>query len=79
MAEKRICDVCNRNEASREFQVRHSLKGCWERKGSCSGFWNANKWTEWETIDICGECAETLLGLPYRDSHGHGRAPGHKE
>lgn len=78
MATKKICDICNKNEASREFQVRRSLKGCWEGTYN-RGRWNSDKWTEWETIDICGECAETLLGLPYRDSNGHGRPPGHKK
>ena len=77
MAEKRICDICNKNEASRSFKCKLSLKGCLEKTGYGSR-WNSDLWQPYEKIDICGECAETLLGLPYRDSHGYGRPPGHK-
>lgn len=42
MATKIICDICNKNEASREFQVRKSLKGCWEGTSN-RGRWNSDK------------------------------------
>lgn len=71
MAEQRICDVCKNKLASRSFKVKLSLKGQYERTGY-GGRWNSLIWSPYERIDICGECAEKLLGLSYRDSNGHG-------
>ncbi|WP_024347414.1 hypothetical protein [Lacrimispora indolis] len=67
--EKRICDICKTNESSRSYKVKQSLKGHYE-KTSYGGRWNSLLWTPYERIDICGECAERLLGLPFRDSDG---------
>lgn len=67
--EKRICDICEINESSRSYKVKQSLKGCYEKTGY-GGRWNSLLWTPYKRIDICGECAEKLLGLPFRDSDG---------
>lgn len=67
--EKRICDLCKINESSRSYKVKQSLKGHYERTGYGIG-WNSLSWTPYRRIDICGECAEELLGLPFRDSNG---------
>lgn len=44
----------------------------WRYGYNCTrgGRWNALSWTPYKRIDICGECAERLLGLPFRDSDG---------
>lgn len=63
MSVKRICDICNRNEASRSFRIQMS---------------NVNKfgkWSPYKEIDICGECAEKLFGMRYIDSSGLPRPP----
>lgn len=63
MSVKRICDICNKNEASRSFRIQIS---------------NVNKFGKWgpyKEIDICGECAEKILGMRYIDSSGLPRAP----
>lgn len=73
MSKKRICDICNKNEASRSFKIKTQKKGQYEF-GSCI-HWNGNRWTAWEKIDICGECGEKLMGLPYIDSQGLRRPP----
>ena len=66
MAKKRMCDVCNKKEASRSFKCKLSLKGQYEKTGY--GFrWNSSIWSPYEKIDICGDCAEKILGLPYRN------------
>lgn len=49
--------------------MKQSLKGHYE-KTRYGGRWNPISWTRYETIDICGECAERLLGLLFRDSNG---------
>lgn len=67
--EKRICDICNEREASRSFKVKQSLKGYYEKTGY-GGRWNPLNWTPYKAIDICGECAEKFLRLPFRDSNG---------
>ena len=77
MVEKRICDICNKNEASRSFKVKQSLKGYYE-KTSHSLRW-VRKWSAYEKIDICGECGEKLLGLTYRDENGLGIRPPKKQ
>lgn len=77
MAAKRICDICKEREASRSFKCKLSLKGLYE-KTTYGIKWNSNIWSLYEKIDICGECAEKLLGLEYRDKYGYGRSPGHK-
>ena len=33
------------------------------------------KWNPYKEIDICGECAEKLLGMRYIDSSGLPRPP----
>lgn len=71
MSDKRICDVCNKREASRSFKVKMSQKGVWtsDRKRFLP------KWSEYEQIDICGKCAERILGMRYIDSSGLPRPP----
>lgn len=74
MATKIICDICKQNEASRSFRVQKKVKGGYEGDHLHS-FWNPLKWSEWEEINICGECAEKLLGMEYRGADGRGRPP----
>lgn len=65
MANKVMCDICGKREASRQFKIR-------ERKTRMN--WGGlQRWSDWKKIDICGECGEKLLGLPYLDSDGFGR------
>lgn len=74
MATKIICDICKTNEANRSFRIKQRTKGCYEHFDCCS-FWNPSAWTGWEEIDICGKCAEKLLGLEYRGADGRGIPP----
>lgn len=62
---KIICDVCGKNEASREFIVKRREKRFFI-------------WEDWEEIDICGECAEKLFNMKYLDKGGFGRPPAPK-
>lgn len=60
MSKKRICDICDRNEASRSFKIKTRSKGQYE----CDDYgisWNGNRWTAWENVDVCSECGEKLL------------------
>ncbi|GLB26532.1 hypothetical protein LXJ15735_27730 [Lacrimispora xylanolytica] len=68
--EKRICDICKEKEASRSYKVKQSIKGY-----MAGARWEGGYWQPYKKIDICGECAETLMGLPYRDSYGLSRPP----
>lgn len=53
MANQKICDICKKNLADMSFKVKHSNK-----KWSFSNLWN-----DYETIDICNECGNKLLGI----------------
>lgn len=51
--EQRICDVCKKNRADMSFKVKRSNR----RWGI------ANLWSNFETIDVCNECGNKLLGV----------------
>lgn len=63
MANKVMCDICGKEEASRIFKVKKREAGVLHR------------WGNWKQIDVCGECGEKLLGLPYKNSNGFSRPP----
>lgn len=63
MANKVMCDICRKQEASRIFKVKKREAGVLRR------------WSDWKQIDVCGECGEKLLGLPFKDSSGFSRPP----
>lgn len=62
MANKVMCDICEKREASRQFKIK--------KREACRFLGIKRNWSDWKKIDICGECGEKLLGLPYRDSDG---------
>lgn len=70
--DKRICDVCDKNEADTSYKVKKSTLG-----RHCTGGSGARGivcgWGLYEKIDICHECAEILLGVSNRI-----KPPGHK-
>jgi hypothetical protein len=70
--DKRICDVCNKNEANASYKVKKSTLG-----RCCTGGYGARGiafgWGIYEKIDICDECGEKLLGVSSRI-----KPPGHK-
>ena len=70
---KIICDVCVKNEASREYKIKIREKGHWS--GYSRRAFYSSSWGDLEEIDICGECAEKLLNLKYLDSDGFHRPP----
>ena len=63
MSTKRICDICDKNEASRSFRVQMAKVN------------KFGKWTPYEQIDTCGECAEKILSMKYIDSSKLPRPP----
>lgn len=70
--DKRICDVCDKNEANTSYKVKKSTLGRHHTGGSgARGI--VYDWGLYEKIDICDECAEKLLGVSNRI-----KSPGHK-
>ena len=74
---KIICDICGKNEASREYKIKIREKGHWSPY-SRRAFYSIS-WGDWKEIDICGECAEKLLNLKYLDKNGYERIPSPEE
>lgn len=71
--DKRICDVCGKNEANTSYKVKKSIFGRHYTGGSgARGI--VCDWGLYEKIDICGECAERLLGVSNII-----KSPGHKQ
>ena len=70
MSERIVCDICGQREASRRFKVKVSRKGMYV---NC--IWEPGFWRPYKKIDICGECGEKLLNLPYLDHNGFSKIP----
>lgn len=69
-----LCDICKKNEASRKYKIKRSLKGHYVHNSSGSFYWSLS-WTPWEKISICGECGEKFFNQSYRGADGFGRVP----
>jgi len=58
---KRVCDVCGKNEATSSYKVMRSVFQ------TCrSGNRKPPAWSTYEKIDICEKCSETILGFTTR-------------
>lgn len=62
MADKRICDICNINNAVRSFKIKVSKKGQYLKNPNLI-YWEDSLWTPYKKIDICSECGNKILGL----------------
>lgn len=65
--EKRICDICKKNDAGTAFKIQKSHKEDFT-KGIGIRFRWSNMWSPWEELDICDECGEKLLGVSFKSS-----------
>lgn len=52
---KRICDICERNEADNRFRIQQE-----KETADCSTFGFLIPKMEWVEIDICNECFEKM-------------------
>ncbi len=49
--EQRICDICKKNLADMSFRVQRSNRQ------------TLNIWARYQSIDVCNECGNKLLGV----------------
>lgn len=62
---KRICDVCENNDASTSYKIKKSTLGRHYTGGSgARGI--VYCWGLYEKIDVCEDCAEKILGITTR-------------
>ena len=62
MAQKTICDFCNKNEANKNIRMQE------KREVVCFGHGFAFPETRWEEIDICDECYKKFFN---KDKKNH--------
>lgn len=56
--QKQICDICELRDATQSYQIRKSrrtIRDCLPLP------FRFGIWSEWETVDMCEECAEKLF------------------
>ena len=57
---KRICDICDKNEANNSFRIQQE-----KEVASFSTFGFAIPKKEWVEIDICDECFEKMMTVKH--------------
>lgn len=62
MAQKTICDFCNKNEANKNIRMQE------KREVTCFGHGFAFPEIRWEEIDICDECYKKFFN---KDNKNH--------
>lgn len=50
-----LCDICKKEEADEMYKVKYRKRGCYIER--C---WRADRWTRYEKIAICKDCAKML-------------------
>ena len=57
---KRICDICQLNEADVSYKVKKSKRGIFCSQNAARNK-NNSIWSVYEKIDICKQCADKLI------------------
>ncbi len=58
---KKICDICQENEADVSYKVKKSKRGIFIHSQNGARSKNNSIWSIYEKIDICKQCAEKLI------------------